>query len=142
MGATIWYEKGVRMAMDLQTTTDEIKKAIGAHGTWKLTLSTAARTGGRDLDVNQISASDACAFGQWLQSVAPHMAGDVEYARIKKMHATFHSEAGRLAALIQSGQTDAALADLGEGGDFTSRSKELSEAMADWRMALRRAAQH
>ncbi len=124
--------------MTNQSINEEIRKAIGAHGAWKLRLTSAARAGDTSLPVETLKVDDACDFGKWLKSVAPQMAGDPDYARIKDMHRAFHAEAGRLAEMIRDGQAKAALAEMDSTGQFTRRSKDLTEAMTNWRMSLRR----
>lgn len=123
--------------MQLDATTEAIKTAIGSHGIWKLKLSTAARTGDASLPVETLRVEDACDFGKWLKQVAPQMAGDPDYAKIREMHRLFHADAGRLAAMIRDGQGEQAMGELEDGGRFARQSKALTEAMADWRMALR-----
>ena len=49
---------------------DEITKAIGAHGVWKMRLRTAIETGKADANAADVAKDNACAFGQWLYSSA------------------------------------------------------------------------
>ena len=49
---------------------DEITKAVGAHGVWKMRLRTAIDTGKADANAADVAKDNACAFGQWLYGPA------------------------------------------------------------------------
>ena len=49
---------------------DEITKAIGAHGIWKMRLRTAIDSGKADANAADVAKDNACAFGQWLYGSA------------------------------------------------------------------------
>lgn len=116
---------------------DAISNAIGAHGSWKFKLSTAARTMDSSIDVAKTSADDQCEFGKWLKQVKPRMAGDSNFANIQRMHAEFHRNAGAVAALIRDGNQKGAQAALAADGAFARQSESLSMAMSAWKIALR-----
>ena len=45
---------------------EEIAKALGAHGVWKMRLKTAIDTGKADAQAADVAKDNVCAFGQWL----------------------------------------------------------------------------
>lgn len=119
-----------------QEDLDAIKLAVGAHGTWILKLNAAARTGKTNLPVEELSDAEACAFGKWLKRAAPELGQDPDFETIGRLHAEFHRNAGRLAAMIRDGQADAALEEMSSGA-FSRQSVQLADAMTNWRMSLR-----
>src|SRR4030067_3690693 len=50
---------------------DEITKAIGAHGVWKMRLRTAIDSGKADANAADVAKDSVCAFGQWLYGAVP-----------------------------------------------------------------------
>ncbi len=50
---------------------EEITKAIGMHGIWKLRLKQAIDLGSSEFSVEHISPDNECAFGKWLYSLLP-----------------------------------------------------------------------
>lgn len=54
---------------------DEIAKAIGAHGVWKMRRRTAIDTGKADAQAADVAKDNVCPFGQWLYG--PTLPADV-----------------------------------------------------------------
>lgn len=116
---------------------EALRKAIGAHGAWKLKLRTAAQIGNRDLPVENIGRDDRCAFGAWLAASQASLGDDPHLPEVKALHARFHREAGRIAGLIRDGQGDRANAALSDESEFGALSQELSRKLAAWKRELR-----
>ena len=115
--------------------SDEINKAIGAHGMWKQRLRTAIDTSSSDITVAVARTDNTCAFGTWLYGLpaAERTAGSA--AEVRKLHAEFHTEAARVLQLALSGQKPEAERALGANSAFAAKSGELTAAMMRWRQA-------
>lgn len=50
--------------MSNQQILEEIQKATGAHGAWKLRLRTATLTGKSDFTPQKVKCDDQCEFGK------------------------------------------------------------------------------
>ncbi len=115
---------------------DGIRKAIGAHGAWKLRLKTALSSGGNGLDPATICRNDCCEFGKWLlsSSMSPEIRAGMPYKVIYRLHTEFHQCAGSVAGAILAGKT----AEAGNmlDGEFTERSEKLKRALNKWRGEL------
>ncbi|WP_162930214.1 CZB domain-containing protein [Pseudophaeobacter sp. EL27] len=109
----------------------EISEAIRAHAAWKHRLLTAARNNETDLPVQDICRDDKCRFGQWLAGVTPNDRTGSYFNNIKTLHSDFHKAAGLVAQKIADGNPTMAIAAL-EGAAYTTSSKELEEALAEW----------
>jgi methyl-accepting chemotaxis protein len=120
------------LPMSLQ---DEITKAIGAHGVWKMRLRTAIDSGKADANAADVAKDNACAFGQWLYSAAiPASArASADYASVRQLHADFHRCAGKVLECV--GHGDKAQADVLMAGDYTRISGDLTSAMMKWKAA-------
>ncbi|KPP86233.1 MAG: Methyl-accepting chemotaxis protein I (serine chemoreceptor protein) [Rhodobacteraceae bacterium HLUCCO07] len=122
--------------VDVVAAKQEITDAIGAHGTWKMRLQTAAQTGrlqGRAVD---LARDDLCRFGQWLGGLPPEMAGTDTAREVKRLHREFHNLAGGVARQVEAGDTAGARATL-ETGQLGECSTQLARALTSWKMALR-----
>lgn len=115
---------------------DSIRKAIGAHGAWKLKLKTALTTGRSELTPQIVGKDDQCEFGRWLysQGVDAQTRAGMPYKVVKRLHGEFHQIAGRVLELSLSGKRDEATGLL--EGDFTQKSETLARALAKWRGEL------
>lgn len=113
-----------------------INDAIGAHGTWKMKLKTAIRTGKSDINPHDAGCDDRCKFGQWLHGPTIDAATrqGVPYGVIKRLHADFHRSAAQVLQLAVSGQPQKAEAAAAQ--DFTPRSEKLIVALNKWKNEL------
>lgn len=116
---------------------DEISKAIGAHGMWKMRLRAAIDSGKADGDPAEVAKDNACAFGQWLHgaTITPAMRASADYAQVRKLHADFHKCAAKVLAHVKHGQKTQA--DALMASDYSKISSELTTAMMKWRTAGR-----
>jgi hypothetical protein len=116
------------------STQDEIKKAIGAHGQWKSRLLAAVNSGTSDFTVAQVSADNNCEFGKWLYNgidvgakKSPH------YEEVRKMHAQFHTAAGKVLGSALAGHGAEAKASIeNSAGDYSKASGDLTRGMMAW----------
>jgi hypothetical protein len=114
---------------------EEITKAIGAHGMWKMRLRSAINSGKIDADPAEVAKDNHCAFGQWLNgsSIAADARASADYAAVHRLHADFHKCASKVLACVASGHKDQASALM--AGEYDKISGELTTAMMKWKAA-------
>ncbi len=119
--------------MSNATIAEEIKKAMGAHGAWKLRIRTAISTGNSDASPASAKNDVGCAFGKWLSgpSIDAVTRQGMAYKVVRRLHAEFHECAGRVLALALDAKKREAL-DLLEG-EYSLRSEKLLRALTKWR---------
>ena len=119
---------------------DEIMKAIGAHGAWKMRLRTAIQLGSSDVDPGAVRCDNLCAFGKWLHgpSLDPTIKSGMPFQVTKRLHAEFHECASDVLELALRGDKPNAQALL--DGEYAQRSTKLVEALSKWRRELSRPA--
>jgi Chemoreceptor zinc-binding domain len=111
---------------------DEITKAIGAHGVWKMRLRSAIDNGKADANAADVARDNVCPFGQWLYGAVPPAArGSADYASVRKLHADFHKCASKVIECVGLG--DKAKADALMAGDYAKISGDLTTAMMKWK---------
>ena len=122
--------------MSNEQTVQEIKKAIGAHGAWKLKLRTAITTGRSEATPADVRCDDKCEFGKWMygSTLDDQIRAGKPYNVIKRLHAEFHQCASKVLTLATSGQKDAA-EDLMQT-EFKDKSEILVRALTKWRGEL------
>lgn len=120
--------------MNQEQVKAQIMEAIGAHGSWKLKLRNAAQNGSLPKPAADIATDNQCAFGKWLYSMQsnPEIANSDQYRKVVTAHAKFHSEAGRIAKLIENGRPDFALKEM-DSRAFTEASEILKKEMMTWK---------
>ncbi len=113
---------------------DEITKAIGAHGMWKMRLHSAIEMGKSEFAPDQVSHDNQCDFGRWLygSSVPPAAKQQPDYEACRRLHAEFHQEAAKVLTLAVTGQKDKALHAMDPSGKFAEVSGHLTGAMMKW----------
>jgi len=114
---------------------EELSKAIGAHGLWKMRLKTMIDTGKFDTPIETIRMDDHCAFGEWLYgaTITPKEKTTTHYKTVKELHAEFHKTAARVAEFAAAGNKAAAERMLGNGGEFAAISTKLVNAIMAWK---------
>lgn len=111
----------------------QVMNALAAHEGWKRRLHDAISTRSAEITVEQASVDDACAFGKWLHNDVPwRVRKGWDYANVRKLHAAFHVEAGRVLALALAGQSEAAISSMSVGSQFHTCSERLAYALHDW----------
>jgi hypothetical protein len=113
---------------------DEIKKAVGDHGTWKKMLKNAVDTGKIDVEIAALKVDKQCNFGKWLfgPSITKKEKNSDHYQKVRELHAAFHEKASKVAQLATSGRKAGALRMLEVNGEFTKASAALTTAMLAW----------
>lgn len=123
--------------MDKEKLEDEIQAAVGAHGAWKLKLTTAINSGKCDTAAEDIACDNKCAFGQWLYG--PELDDATRTGRpyqvTKRVHADFHKLAHDVAILAENGKKAEAFALM--DGEYKATSDKLLRALSKWRGEIR-----
>ena len=119
-----------------QAIIEEIKKAIGAHGKWKLKLLTAINHGSSEHNPSTVRVDNLCEFGKWLYgpTISDLTKQGKPYEVIKRLHAEFHRCAGSVLELALAGKK-AEARELLEG-EYNQRSQILVKALTKWRGEL------
>jgi methyl-accepting chemotaxis protein len=116
---------------------DEITKAIGAHGTWKVRLGDAIAKGASDANVADVARDNKCAFGTWLYSPdfpAAQKASPV-YRGVVQLHAEFHKEAANVLRMALNGERERATEAMAIGSAYARASTNLVNALTNWRQS-------
>ncbi|MDR6852912.1 hypothetical protein J2Y54_002432 [Sphingomonas sp. BE123] len=122
--------------MDGRDLLAQVQAAIGAHGAWKLKLSTAVTTGRSDDEPALVCRDDLCRFGVWLHGpdIDPVTRQGKPYQVIRRLHAEFHQCAGTVLDRVKRGDQTGARALL--EGEYTERSATLIRALTKWKGEL------
>jgi len=114
----------------------QVQAAIGAHGAWKLKLSTAVSTGRSDDEPALVCRDDLCRFGVWLHGpdIDPDTRESKPYQVIRRLHAEFHKCAGTVLERVKRGDQAGARALL--EGEYSDRSATLIRALTMWKGEL------
>jgi Chemoreceptor zinc-binding domain len=117
---------------------EQIDKAIGAHGIWKMRLRTAIASGKVDASPSEVAKDNACAFGQWLYGpgLSPAVRASAEYANVRAQHANFHKCAAKVLECVSHGDKAQAAALM--DGEYRKVSSGLNAAMMKWKIAAHR----
>lgn len=115
--------------------TEEIDNAIGAHGMWKSRLKIAIDTGKSEVPVEVIRQDNHCVFGKWLygSSLTAADKSSSHYKTVKDLHAAFHKSAAQVAELALAGKKAEAEKLMGLGGEYSTVSSKLTQAMLEWK---------
>lgn len=111
---------------------DEINKAIGAHGMWKVRLRTAIDSGKSEWSINQVKVDNQCDFGKWLHSLPEGEKKTDSWKNVCSIHAKFHDEAAKILESALQGKKETAYKGLDVGSEFTKTSSTLTGAMMKW----------
>jgi methyl-accepting chemotaxis protein len=115
-----------------------LEAAIEAHFLWFLRFSIGIEDGiGPSLDPAEVAADERCEFGRWLYNEFPAaLRGAPLYWQIRNLHAEFHRQAARIAAIVEQGVV---LTEMGRGSEFNAlslkligRLQELKEQLELW----------
>lgn len=113
--------------------TEEINKAIGAHGMWKQRLRQAVDSGKSEFTVERVRPDNNCDFGKWLHGLPPGDKNSEHWKTVQDLHAKFHIEAARVLQLATTGNKAEAEKGLASNSPFTSVSAKLTSAMMKWK---------
>jgi len=81
---------------------EQIDKAIGAHGAWKVKLKQNI-DGTLPLIPAEVSVDNRCEFGKWLYSLTGAQASDPHYKEVLALHKAFYSAAGDVVSKVMKG---------------------------------------
>lgn len=118
---------------------EQIDKAIGAHGAWKVKLRQNI-DGTLSLNPAEVSVDNRCDFGKWLYSLTGGQTFGPHYKEVLTMHAAFHKAAADVVMKVQKGDKAGAEASIGLNGDYASASSKLTAKMMEWKRASAKAA--
>lgn len=86
--------------------SEEIGKAITAHGQWKQKLRSAIDTGTSESTPERVRKDNNCSFGKWLHDrIDENDKSSPHYLEAVKLHAKFHVEAASVLKLALAGRT-------------------------------------
>ncbi len=117
--------------------TENIDKAIAAHGAWKDRLTNTISSGTSDFDPEVVKQPDKCEFGQWLYGgeISSEAKDSDYYSKSVDLHAKFHEEASKILALALQGNKGDAEGLMGEDSEFIKLSSTLTELLNEWKAA-------
>lgn len=102
----------------------DIEDAIKVHGAWKAKFRDflSGKTG---MDLSEISKTDCCKLGKWLEDGGKRMLSAEEHAATCELHEKFHQVAGDIVQNIKQKDFEAARQALASGGTFDQASHGL-----------------
>ncbi len=119
---------------------EQIDKAIGAHGAWKVKLRQNI-DGTLTLVPAEVGVDNRCEFGKWLYSLAgTSVSTDPHYKEILELHKAFHKVAATVVTKVQAGDKAGAETSIGLKGDYTAASAKLTAKMVEWKKTTTKAA--
>lgn len=118
---------------------EQIDKAIGAHGKWKVKLRQNI-DGTLMLDPSEVGMDNQCDFGKWLYSLSGAQTSDPHYTEVRALHKAFHQAAGEVVSNVLKGDKTTALASIGLQGEYASASAKLTAKMMEWKRSVAKAA--
>jgi methyl-accepting chemotaxis protein len=113
-----------------------LDNAIKAHADWRSKLRSAA-SNHTQVDAETIARHDCCELGKWL-----HGAGSSKYGGMPTFvalidgHRNFHTEAGKVARIVNQGDGAKAEQMLGSGTAFARTSSEVSRIIVQLKKEL------
>lgn len=115
----------------------DLDKAMKVHAEW-LTKFRSAIDNEQELDAQAICRDDKCELGQWLHGDAKQTYGEHEfYHNCVKAHAGFHTEAGKLAELINGKRFEQANAQLQTGTSYRDAANAVAMSIVKFRSRVR-----
>jgi Chemoreceptor zinc-binding domain len=114
---------------------EELDKAIEDHGMWKARLRKAIDTGKTEASVDTIRQDNQCVFGKWLYGATLTAVDKAlnHYKTVKDLHAEFHKTAAAVAEVAVGGKKAEAEKMMARGGEFSTVSIKLTQAMLEWK---------
>jgi hypothetical protein len=119
---------------------EQIDKAVGAHGLWKVKLRQSI-AGTLSLSPAEVVVDNRCEFGKWLYGMAgSSMTSDPHYKEVLDLHKAFHKAAAEVVSKVQAGDKAGAEASVGLQGEYTPASSRLTAKMMEWKRKASKAA--
>jgi methyl-accepting chemotaxis protein len=116
--------------------SEEIRKAIGAHGMWKQRLRQAIDTAKCDFTVERVRPDNQCDFGKWLHALPTADKTTAQWKTVQALHANFHREAAHVLELALNKQKPEAEKAIAANSPFAKVSLELTSNMMKWKDSL------
>lgn len=117
--------------------SEEIGKAITAHGQWKQKLRSAIDTGTSESTPERVRKDNNCSFGKWLHDrIDENDKSSPHYLEAVKLHAKVHVEAASVLKLALAGRTAEALQGVALNSEFSKISGKLTKEMKTWQRSL------
>ena len=114
----------------------EIRKAIAAHGLWKVKLKEVVSSGNPGgLQPVAVGRHDGCEFGRWLLGIPPQVRASPHFAEVQRVHADFHRAAAEVLVLTVSRKPEEALRAM-DTGQFATCSARLILLLTEWEREL------
>lgn len=111
----------------------DFDKVIAAHQQWRVTLRNAALKG-TPLDASTLTRDDCCALGQWIYGAGGRRWGhEPVFNDLLGHHKRFHTEAGKVADLINSGHLSEAEQQMGPGTPFVNAGHDVTQTIRQLR---------
>lgn len=123
----------------MSTMEEEITRAIGVHGAWKVRLKTSIASGRGDADPAIVALDNRCDFGKWLYGLKAEERSSEFWKKVQALHADFHKETSRVLESVVKGNKAEAERSMSPGGAFSKISSELVTLMTEWKNSVRRA---
>lgn len=122
--------------MTNEVLANQINNAIGAHGSWKIKLRSAVKSGQTNHSIQETRCDNKCAFGAWLHGVEIDNATrqSIAFRVVKRLHVEFHVSAAEVLQLVTKGHLKDAEEFLNT--DFSARSAKLVLALQKWQKEL------
>jgi len=107
----------------------DLNQAINKHAEWKVKFRKAI-SGHETMDVDTISKDNCCELGKWLHGEGKTKFNQLPtYAECVAKHASFHTEAGKVAKAINAKDYAAAEAMLDGNTPYASTSSAVGVAI-------------
>jgi hypothetical protein len=114
----------------------DLDSAIRAHAEWRSKLRAAA-TGRQTMDAEIIACDDCCELGKWLHGRGKSQYGTkASFTALLDNHRSFHTEAGKVARLINQAAYDEAERQLESGSAFSQASNRVGSAVVQLQREL------
>lgn len=78
--------------------------AIKAHVNWKVKLQTYLRNPDKSIIVADVECDNKCDLGKWIYGEGKSYAMNPEFENLKKEHARFHKEVGKIVRKADAGE--------------------------------------
>jgi len=112
--------------------SEQISKALLAHGAWKQRLNSAIAAGSSEFTAAQVGVDNRCEFGRWFYALPGELRATEIAGKVQKLHAEFHGEAARVLSLALRGEKDQALKALEPGEKYARVSGQLALTLKQW----------
>jgi hypothetical protein len=113
-----------------------LDNAIQTHADWRTKLRSAANKN-EQVDADAIGRDDCCELGKWLHGAGrSKYGGKPSFATLIDGHRAFHTEAGKVARLINQGSGAAAEKLLDSGTPFARTSSEVGRLIVQFKKEI------